>query len=486
MQLIGRNEEIDLLENMYESNRPEFLAIYGRRRVGKTYLIRLFAETKKAVFFNITGIKDAPRSRQLETFAQQLSKVFYSGVPIVTPKNWGSAFQLLTDAANTHSKKKRIILFFDELPWLATPKSMLLQELDYYWNQHWSNDARIKLIVCGSNASWIIHKIINNKGGLHNRITQKIALEPFTLSETNEFLINQKITLKKQQLLMVYMVTGGIPYYLSYIEKGLSAAQIIEKIAFTKKSFLFSEFENLFSSLFDNAENYIKAIKIIASRRYGIGQQELLIMMGKSVMGSVGVNLLRNLEETGFIISFVPHEHKRQGIYYRLIDEYVYFYLKWIEPIKSTLQKNSMPAGYWLSKQQTSEWSIWLGYSFESFCLKHISLIRQALSIPPDAVAHSWRYVPRKNSDNRGAQIDLLFDRNDDAITICEIKYTEEPFTITKEYLDNLQKKMTVYKEQTGTKKQLFLAIISANGIKNNYYAEQIVSGIVTLEDFFK
>lgn len=484
--LFGREDEVAILQHFFASNKAEFLAMYGRRRVGKTYLVRQFFEKKNAIFFNVTGTKEGSRAKQLLHFTQQIGKVFYGGVSLAVPHNWDGAFNTLTEAINKQAKNKRIILFFDELPWMATKKSMLLQELDYYWNQHWSNDKRIKLIVCGSSASWIIHKIINNKGGLHNRITRKICLEPFTLSDTKHFLSKRGIKLKNEQILMIYMVTGGIPYYLSYVDKGLSAAQIIEKLAFTEKGILLNEFDNLFSSLFEHSEIYIQLIKAIASRRYGIGQQELLKIMGTSAMGAVGIKALRELEETGFIISFMPHYHKRQGIYYRLIDEYTYFYLKWIAPIKKTLQRRSLNKGNWQAMQKTPEWHSWLGYAFEAVCYKHISVIRQALLISPDAIANSWRYIPRKNIKGRGAQIDLLFDRKDDVITLCEIKYSEEPFILTKEYVEVLKNKMEVFKEQTQTKKQLFLAFIATNGIKNNYYAEDMISGVVVLDDLFK
>lgn len=484
--IIGRDEETATLQNLFDSNKPEFLALYGRRRVGKTYLIRQFFEKKEVIFFNVTGSKDGSRSKQLAHFIQQIGKVFYGGASLVVPKNWDDAFNVLTEAINKQAENKKIILFLDELPWMATKKSMLLQGLDYYWNQHWSNDKRIKLIVCGSNASWIIRKIINNKGGLHNRITRRIYLEPFTLSDTKHFLYSQDIKLKNQQILIIYMVTGGVPYYLSHIEKGLSAAQIIEKLAFTKKGVLLEEFDNLFSSLFDHSEIYIQLIKIIATRRYGIGQRELLQSIGSSAMGGVGIKTLKDLEETGFIISFMPQYHKRQGIYYRLVDEYTYFYLKWIEPIKKTLQRKSLDKGNWQAMQKTPEWHNWLGYAFEAICYKHISAIRKALLIEPDAVANAWRYVPRRDIETRGAQIDLLFDRKDDTITLCEIKYSDEQFVINKDYVEMLKRKINVFKEQTRTKKQLFLAFISANGLKNNYYAEDIISGVVTLEDFFK
>jgi hypothetical protein len=483
--IVGRGKEIDSLEQIFQSNQPEFVALYGRRRIGKTYLIRQFFKKKEIIFFNVTGSKEGSRTEQLAHFVEQIGVVFYGGASLNVPQTWDKAFHVLTNAINNQDKDKKIILFFDELPWMATKKSRLLQNLDYYWNQYWSNDDRIKLIICGSSASWIIRKIIKNKGGLHNRITQKMRLKCFTLAETKKFLSAKGVKLTNQQVLLIYMVTGGVPYYLINIKKGLSAAQIIEQLVFTEEGILFAEFDNLFSSLFDNAELYIQIVKKIAERRSGIGKRKLLKSIGESAMGGVGKKALEELEEAGFLISFVPHHHRRQGIYYRLIDEYTLFYLKWLEPLKKSLQKKSLDQGNWQAMQTTPEWYNWLGYAFESICYKHISKIREVLKISPGALANAWRYVPRKGSTNRGAQIDLLFDRNDDAITICEIKYTDEPFVITKEYVEVLQRKLDVFKERTRTKKQLFLALISANGIKNNYYAEEMIDGIVTLNDFF-
>jgi hypothetical protein len=482
--LIGREEEINILERIYTSNKPEFLALYGRRRIGKTFLIRKFFEDKSAVFFNTTGAKNGTLVEQLGHFSDQISKTFYNGVALVAPKSWDSAFTLLTDAIN-NTKAKKVVLFLDEIPWMATRKSRLLQTLDYYWNQHWSNDKKIKLIICGSSASWIVKKVINNKGGLHNRITHRMHLEPFNLQETKYYLNSLGVQLKNQQILLLYMVTGGVAYYLSTAKKGLSAAQIIENLAFNEKGILFDEFNNLFSSLFDQSDACIQIVQTLGKYTYGLGKKELLKSLGKSSIGGSGLKKLEELEDAGFIMSFTPHYHRRQGIYYRLIDEYVLFYLKWIAPIKKSLQKKSLEKGSWQSMQRTPAWYSWLGYAFEAVCYKHIFAIRKALSIPPDAIANAWRYVPRKWKPEQGAQIDLLFDRNDDTITICEIKYTEEPFVLTKEYITVLNRKLTVFKEQTRSKKQLFLAIVSANGLKNNFYAEDSISGVVTLDDLF-
>lgn len=486
MSLIAREEEVRILENLYHSGKPEFLALYGRRRVGKTYLIRKFFENKEAVFFNATGSKNGKMAEQITHFTDQISHVFYDGVSLQPQQTWDKTFRLLTTIIQKQTSDKPIILFLDEIPWLATRNSRLLQALDYYWNQHWSNDKRVKLIICGSSAAWIIHKIINNRGGLHNRITQKIGLEPLTLAQTKIFLERMGVHLNHRQIAQLYMVMGGIPYYLSHIERGLSAAQVIERLAFAKKSFLLGEFDNLFASLFDDSESYIKIVRTLSDSPNGMGERTLLEKLGPHYVGGTGHKKLRDLEETGFIMSFKPLFHKKKGTYYRLIDEYTLFYLRWLEPIKHALQRESMDHGNWQAIQHTPEWHSWLGYAFETLCHKHISIIKSALHLKTLAFPGSWRYVPKKGSLQRGAQIDLLFDRQDDSITLCEVKYSDEPFVLTKEYVEALKRKIAVFKEQTRTRKQLFLAMITSSGLKNNFYSDDLVTGTVTLDDFFK
>lgn len=486
MDLYGRNDEIEILNQVYNSIRPEFLALYGRRRIGKTYLIKNFFKDKDdAVFFTATGTKDGAFTEQIQHFTEQIGKAFLHGIVPQIGKNWDETFKTLTEAISHVPSDKKIVLFFDELPWMATRNSKILQSIDYYWNQHWSDDHRIKLIVCGSSASWIIHKIIKNTGGLHNRITRRLHLAPFKLRETEDFLEKSGVKLNKEQVLLLYMVMGGVPYYLSYVEAGISAMQIIEKLAFSKGGLLLDEFNNIFAALFSDHEAHINIIKTIAKKRYGIGKNELLKTLGVSMQGESGIKKLDELEEAGFILSFKPHFHKRQGLYYRVIDEYTLFYLKWIEPLKQTLQKQSLDKGNWQSFQNSPEWYNWLGYAFETVCYKHISEIRQSLAIDPGAIANSWRYVPRKDDDGRGAQIDLLFDRKDEVITLCEIKYTKNPFEIDKKYAEILERKIKVFKEQTRTRKQIFMTMVSANGIKPTMYAEELISGVVTLDDLF-
>lgn len=485
MNLIGRKEELEILEHIYRSNQAEFLALYGRRRVGKTFLIREFFETKKdIIFFNVTGLKDGSMAEQIANIMDRIGEIFYGGAKLETKKTWKEVFKEINQAIKQQSPKKKIILFIDEIPWMATPKSKLLQNLDYFWNQYWSNNSKIKLIICGSSASWIINKIVNNRGGLHNRITENICLEPFTLCETKEYLKRQGYDFNNQNILILYLVTGGVPFYLSKIQWKDSAIAIIERLAFRKKAFFLNEFDNLFSSLFKNFEGHVNIVKILANYRYGIGKSKLLALMGAD--GGNSAKRLQELEDAGFIMKFKPLFHQRKGNYYRLIDEYTYFYLKWIEPIKSSLQENGLEKGHWQAMRLTPEWNSWLGYAFESVCYKHLTQIRRKLNLPPLSLPSTWRYAPIKGENKEGAQIDLLFDRRDAAITLCEIKYSEKPFVITKDYCEVLNKKMRVFKEQTRSDKQLLVSFVAANGLAENHYSNELVNGVVVLDDLFE
>jgi uncharacterized protein len=483
--IIGRKEEQKTLQKIYASSRAEFLALYGRRRVGKTYLIKQFFSDKACYYFQITGMKDGSLKEQLYEFTRAVEKTFYTGTTLKESNSWMQALEMLTNAIEQYSGKQKVVLFFDELPWLATKRSRILQALDYYWNTKWVDNPKVRLIVCGSAASWITENIINNKGGLHNRITYQIRLEPFSLTETSSFLKYRGIHLNDKQVLFLYMVVGGIPHYLNQVQKGLSVSQNVDKLCFTKNGILFKEFNNLIPALFDEAEIYKKVIHIIAKYRYGIGRNELLKQLKLPSGGSFNHRLIE-LEEAGFILSFKPYGHAKRGQYYRVIDEYTLFYLNWIAPVATSVRHQDKPRGYWEGHSKLAKWKSWSGYAFEAFCYKHIVSIREALNIPVTAEVGSWRYSPLIKSDDNGAQIDLLFDRDDGVVTICEIKYTQEPFNIDKSYANNLLNKVEVYKKQTRTTKQIFIAMVTSSGLKPTIYSEELISNQVGLSDFLK
>jgi uncharacterized protein len=484
-KIIGRLKECGLLTQLLKSNKAEFLALYGRRRVGKTYLIRNFFTGAPCIFFHVTGIQEGKLTEQLEQFVKQIGTTFYKGATLAPCQRWMEAFEELTKAIQHVPKNKKVVLFFDEFPWMATKRSRLLQALDYYWNRYWVHDPRLKLIVCGSSASWVIANIINNKGGLYNRITFSLKLEPFSLAETKLFLKSQGIRLNYQHILDLYMVIGGIPHYLSRVEKGKSASQCIDELCFQKNGILFSEFEKLFTSLFDESDIYLRLCRSIAKHRYGIGQVQL-IKESKAPHGGRTIHRLKELEDAGFIMSFIPYGHQEKGIYYKVIDEYTLFYFHWIEPSLSAIRKKDQASGYWLSKSTSPRWKSWAGYAFEAICYKHLSNIRTTLQIDPGAEVGSWRYVPKQRQVEEGAQIDLLFDRPDGVVTICEIKYNEQPFPIDKQYAKNLLNKVETFQKHSQTRKQIFIAMITSGGLKPTMYSEEIISGQVRLEDLFE
>ncbi|MCX7115163.1 MAG: ATP-binding protein [Gammaproteobacteria bacterium] len=475
--IIGRDKEQKLLNKAFLSNESEFIVVYGRRRVGKTYLVREFFENKKCLFIHATGTRKDSMRVQLERFLEAVSTTFFSGAPLKTT-SWSEAFSILNQQLINHPNKK-IVIFLDELPWLATPRSRLLQHIDYYWNHHWSKLKNIILVVCGSSASWLLNNIIYDKGGLHNRVTIEMRLMPFNLYETKAFLRYKKIKLNHRHILTLYMALGGIPYYLNYIETGLSAEQNIQAILFDTSSPLKNEFSKLYRSLFDHSETYLEIVTLLSTHKGGLTRAEIERQATLSTNGGRLTERLRNLSESGFIEERVSWG-KKIGEYYKLIDEFTLFQLHWMNQHK----RQKYTRDHWIAQSNSQSYKAWAGYAFESVCMKHIDQIVAALNITSGITIDSWRFIP-KGLLEEGAQIDLLIDRNDSAITLCEIKFTQEPFVIDKPYAKNLQRKLALFKAKTKTEKQLFLVMISAAGIRPTLYAEELVSAVVTLDQLF-
>lgn len=478
--LIGRTVEIQRLEKVFQSAEAEFVVLYGRRRIGKTFLIRQFFEQKQGCrFFQVTGLQKGSLKKQLAHFAESLSESFAQGIQIKPPASWEEAFRTLTHFIEADGSGSKTVIFLDELPWMATRRSGLLEALDYYWNRYWSINPKIILIICGSSASWLIKNIIYNKAGLHNRCTCEIKLDPFDLAETSAFLKSRGVKLNENHVLELYMALGGVPYYLKYVEAGLTSAENIQNILFDDKAPLKDEFHKLFSSLFTEANAYIELIKLIAQKREGMSRSLLESSVKLSGAGGRLTFRLAQLIQTNFIESYVSWD-KKKGEYYKVIDEFCLFYLYWLSP--SSSKKNLHD--HWLNQMQKPIYHVWSGYAFEAVCHKHITQITRALNIKTAESISSWRLAGQKGKEE-GAQIDLLIDRNDNALTLCEIKYTDAPFFIDRQYAEKLIKKIEIFKKTTRTKKQIFLAIISANGLKKSMYSEEIVHGVTTLKDLF-
>ncbi len=473
--IIGRVDEIVLLSKIESSGEAELIAMYGRRRVGKTFLIRNYFQKQMA--FEFSGMHNATFDQQLENFIGTLSKTSGS-LPLAKPANWIQALQLLADYLTPLLKKHRKVVFFDEFPWINSKRSGFLPAFENFWNSWASQQKNLIIIICGSAASWMIQNVIRNKGGLHNRVTRKIRLLPFTVNETELFFKARKIKLDRYQILQLYMVMGGIPHYLKEIEKGESAAQAIDRICFTKDGLLHEEFENLYRSLFDNARNHIDIIRALAKKKSGLTRNEI-IESCRLTSGGGATQLLEELTESGFITPFIPFDRKAKDAIYRLTDEYSLFYIKFIE------NSRSIGPGTWIRFSAEASWKSWSGYAFESICMKHVHLLKKDLGI---GNVYTETSVWRSNTDNGqpGAQIDLLIDRRDQCINVCEMKFSVNDFEITKSYSKELENKLKVFRERTKTRKTLFLTMVTTYGVKNSSSFAGLVQNDITMDALFK
>lgn len=477
-EIIGREKEMEIFGDLLKSKDSEFLAVYGRRRVGKTFLIREYF-SKAAVYIEVVGVKDAAMKIQLQNFMAAISPHVYGEIPLQHPKSWKEAFYLFTKALEK-IRKKKVVLFLDELPWLATKRSGCLQMLDYFWNAHWSKSNSLILIACGSAASWMLDNLIHAKGGLYNRVTKRILLEPFNLRETEDYLISRSVRMSHKQIAELYMAIGGIPYYLREVKKGQSATQAIDALCFTKTGVLNEEFTNLFYALFDQAELNYRIVKEIARNGNKISREKLIGTMQKSSGGRVNERL-KELEVSGFIRCFIPYGKKRRDRYYRIVDEYTLFYLKWIEPMRISIEDS-----YWQKVANTPAKCSWAGFAFENLCFKHLSQVMRALGIHKiAALIGTWSYLPKKGSKDFGTQIDLLFDRDDGVITLCEIKFSDQKLVVDKALAKELLLKMQVFEKHFGTKKQVEMALVAANGFKKNIWSEDLIQREASLQDLF-
>jgi AAA+ ATPase superfamily predicted ATPase len=479
--IFARLRELKLLERLCASGKPEFLAVYGRRRVGKTFLIREYCKNK-GLYFALTGIKNAPTRKQLKNFSAELERVFGVSAEKKPPKDWFEAFAQLRKAIEGVRGSQRIILFFDELPWLATPRSGFLQDLDHFWNRYMSGDNRVLLIVCGSAASWMIKHIVRDKGGLHGRLTAEIRLLPFDLKETEEFLRLQGVALNRKAIIDIYMSIGGIPKYLSYIQKGQSALQVISQLCFDGP--LADEFNELYASLFEHHNRHVGVVKALSTRPCGLTKTEIAALTEMTPGGGMNM-VLEELEESGFILEVKGFGKKRKESRFKLIDEYSLFYLKWAPKARENNLK-LRDDQFWMGVFNSPQGHTWAGYAFEMLCLKHLPNIKKALGIAGVLTnASGWVYKSPNDGEGRGVQIDLLIDRADNCINLCEIKYYNEEFVVNKAADKELREKKSVFIAQTKTKKSVFLTLISPYGVKKDAGHFETVDVALTMDDLF-
>lgn len=475
--IVGRKKEQQELERLYQSGKSEFVVVYGRRRVGKTFLIREFFGDDLSFYH--TGLSPLElegnklQEKQLQSFAFSLKR--YGAELDHLPTDWFEAFEILILLLERKGKERRLVVFIDEMPWMDTPRSGFITAFEHFWNGWAAGQSHLMLIVCGSATSWISDKLIQNKGGLYGRTTYEIHLSPFTLGECEEYFKKENIVMDRYDQLQSYMIMGGIPYYLSYLNKGYSLAQNIDILFFQKDGKLRQEFYRLYASLFTDPENYIKVVKLLGQRREGYTRVEIAEMT-KIPYGGGLTQILKSLEVSDFITSYIYYRRSRRDTYYKLTDLYTLFYLYFLD------KKNNVNPNFWQNNLLSPSLNAWRGFSFEEVCFVHSQKIKQALGI---ASVHTeispWKSYGMETGN---AQIDMVIDRADRVINVCEMKFSTDDFRIDKNYDAELRRKIDVFVNETRCKKSLHTTLVTTYGLLKNEYSGRI-QNVVTMDALF-
>ena len=454
VMIIGREQEIQQLKRAYDSDEAELVVVYGRRRVGKTFLIRNVFDNRFAFYF--TGAYNVTTKEQLANFHDAIKS--QSGQSTPKPSTWTQAFNQLKAIVETSNEKKKVI-FIDELPWLDAPRSGFVSALEYFWNSWGSARKDLLFIICGSASSWIIDKIFRNKGGLHNRVTSRIHLHPFTLHETEFYAAHRQLGYVRNQILEGYMVMGGVPFYWSKLQPGKSLARNINDIFISEYGELRYEFRELYSSIFNRPEKYIAIIEALSTKKKGLTREEIVKAAKIENNGHLS-NMIEDLTECGFIRKYCHTDKKLKDAIYQIVDSYTLFYYRFVR------NSHAMDEEYWMKIQQTPTYNTWCGLAFERVCLLHTRQIKATLGIS-GIIANVFSWHTKKNDNHPGVQIDLLIDRTDNVINICEMKYAPNGYILTKAEANKIKTRAAVFSLYAPKHKAIQSVLITSNGSTN-------------------
>ena len=475
-RLIGRNDECRRLDRCLERQEAQLIVVQGRRRVGKTFLINHFFNNR--FDFKLTGEFKAPKANQLENFVMELNRRTH--LDYDTPDSWKDAFEMLGSYLSSLPDGEKHIVFFDEIPWMDTPKSGFLSAFEYFWNDFGSAMDHLVFIVCGSATAWITDNIEQNKGGLFNRKTCSLFLQPFCLEETAEYLHMIGIDWSEYDIAQCYMILGGIPYYLSFLNPAETLNENVDNLFFRKSAELADEFDHLFRTLFSNSNDYISIVSLLSQKRYGMTLAEISRKGKLTLNGNLSAKI-NQLVKSGFICANQLFGQKKKDIRYQLSDYFTLFYFRFVR------EHYAKDEHFWSHLNDNPSRHAWAGLTFELLCKDHLDQIRQKLGISGVLTeTSSWRSHAADGTDDLNrAQIVMVIDRRDHIISLCEIKYSMNEFEIDKAYDLNLRNKISAFRQETGTNKTLQVVMITTYGVKKNKYSN-IVSGQVILEDLFR
>jgi AAA+ ATPase superfamily predicted ATPase len=473
MDIIGREHEKRLLRSYMESRKPEFLVVYGRRRTGKTFLIKEFFHNNFSFF--CTGRTEETMQAQLDAFNESLARFSKDNRKYGDSANWFDAFLQLRKLIEADARPGKKVIFIDEMPWLDTQNSRFLSAFEYFWNSFASSRPDILLIACGSATSWIVKKLFENTEGLFNRVTRRMYLKPFTLGECEQFYNDIGVVMNRYQMVESYMIFGGIPFYLDLFDKGYGFAQNIDMLCFGDEALLRNEYKSLYATLFKNYENHHRIVSALSKKAMGMTREELLAVT-KLSNGGRFTETLDDLELSGFIRKYSAFSKKEKGAVFQLTDAFTLFYHRYMDG------RNRNTSNFWAGGLGSGAHHAWSGYAFEQVCLAHDAQIRQALGIAGvTSDISSWR----GSADGKNAQIDLVIDRADHVINLCEMKYSLREFEIDKAYSERLEAKIMAFAGANKKNKALHTTFVTTYGVKRNKYSS-LVQSEVTMNDLFK
>ena len=468
--MIGREKEQKRLREFADSKESEFVAVYGRRRVGKTYLVR---ETFDGEFsFCHSGMARVGMAKQLQAFRSSLKEWGHGKCPHLG--NWIDAFDELKRVVQSSDLQRKIV-FIDEMPWMDTPKSGFVSALEHFWNGWASARKDVMLIVCGSATSWIIDKVLRNKGGLHGRITGQIALEPFTLRECELYAQSRGLDYTRRMVTECYMALGGIPYYWRMLRRGMSPALDFDELFFSPHGRLRDEFDELYASLFRKKEPYVKIVTALGTRHGGLTREELVASAGISDGGRLK-KYLDELEACGFVRRYCALGKKKKESVFQLMDNYTLFYLQFLSGREESSHR------LWTERLETAEYYSWAGRAFEHVCMQHVKGIKRALEIGGvKTTEYSWRGVA---SDGKVAQIDLLIDRNDGIVDLCEMKFTKDAYALDEDEWNSIARRRAALRGDVPPSKAIHVIMVTDGPMRQNAWSKEVVA-FITADDLF-
>lgn len=473
-KLISRKKECEDLQRCLDSDRSEFVIISGRRRIGKTYLIDKFFNYKYD--FTFVGEHKTSATIQIKNFMRALHRQSKKRQP--KAETWYDAFNALEDYLETLPSDRKKVIFIDEMPWMDTQRSNFVSALENFWNGWCNRRTDIMLIATGSATSWMADKIVGNQGGLHARVTCNLHLPPFNLHETEEYLRQRNCQWDRYQILQCYMILGGVPYYLSLLNMSDSLVQNIDRLFFTEGALLRNEFDELYNALFANADTYISVVKLLSENKSGMLREDIAKATG--LEGAFLSKILKNLERCDFITRLSQYGQKVRNNIFRLTDFCTLFYYKFIE------NNNTKDDRWWSNNMSSRSVSAWMGLSFELVCLNHHKQIKGALGIAGVGTAIStWRSTADPEKGIPGFQIDLIIERADRIIHLCEMKFSTDQYGITDSYEKKLRERMGLFRMATKNKKSLVITFVTTYGVVGGKH-KSIVHSEVTMDDLFQ